>query len=135
MSNQKVSGRTMAEEFIRCGVGLVRAPNQRVHGWLALKEYLKLWTDGRPGLLIFEDCKRLIRDLAAVQHDEKNPSDVAKEPHEYTHSPDAVRYLCAFRAAGAEPEEPERDEYDEGLDYDEAMLGGSLSEDYLTYGG
>ena len=134
-STQKVSGRTMAEEFIRCGVSLVRAPNQRVHGWLALKEYLKLWTDGRPGMLIFEDCKRLIRDLAAVQHDEKNPSDVAKEPHEYTHSVDSIRYLCAFRAMGAEPEEPERDDDDEGLDYDEAMLGGALSEEYLTYGG
>ena len=134
-STQKVSGRTMAEEFIRCGVSLVKAPNQRVHGWLALKEYLKLWPDGRPGMLIFEDCKRLIRDLAAVQHDEKNPSDVAKEPHEYTHSPDAIRYLCAFRAMGAEPEEPEREDDDERMDYDDAMLGGALSEEYLTYGG
>nr|DAG01128.1 MAG TPA: Large subunit terminase [Myoviridae sp. ctEtC12] len=134
-STQKVSGRTMAEEFIRCGVSLIKAPNQRVHGWLALKEYLKLWPDGRPGMLIFEDCKRLIRDLAAVQHDEKNPSDVAKEPHEYTHSPDAIRYLCAFRAMGAEPEEPEREDDDERMDYDDAMLGGALSEEYLTYGG
>ena len=68
-STQKVSGRTMAEEFIRCGVSLIKAPNQRVHGWLALKEYLKLWPDGRPGMLIFEDCKRLIRDLAAVRRE------------------------------------------------------------------
>ena len=134
-STQKVSGRTMAEEFIRCGVSLVKAPNQRVHGWLALKEYLKLWPDGRPGMLIFEDCKRLIRDMAAVQHDEKNPSDVAKEPHEYTHSVDSIRYLCAFRAMGAEPEEPEREDDDERMDYDDAMLGGALSEEYLTYGG
>ena len=38
----------------------------------------------------------LIRTLPAVQHDEKNPNDVANEPHELTHAPDALRYFCTM---------------------------------------
>lgn len=134
-STQKDTGRTMAELFMRSGVNLVRSSNQRVHGWMAMKEFLKLREDGLPGLVVFEGCQRLIRDISAVQHDEKNPSDVAKQPHEYTHTVDSIRYLCAFRAAGPEnePEEPERE--DGYVDYDENMLGGAVSGSYLGYGG
>ncbi len=135
-STQKDTGRTMAEIFAGCGVPLARASNRRVHGWMAVKEALKLWEDGRPGLLVFEDCTQLIRDLATVQHDEKDPSDVAKEPHEYTHSPDAIRYLCVFRAMGAEAEaEPEEEDEDGLRSYDEFMTGGDVAESYLDFGG
>ena len=133
-STQKDSGRTMAEIFVGCGVPLVKASNQRVHGWMAMKEFLKLREDGMPGLVVFDTCTRLIRDISAVQHDEKNPSDVAKEPHEYTHSPDAIRYLCVFRAMGAEPEPEPKDE-DELLAYDDYMTGGDTSASYLDFGG
>ena len=132
-SKQKDSGRTMAEIFTKCGVTLAKASNQRIHGWMVLKEFLKIREDGLPGLMVFEDCVNLIRDMAAVQHDEKNPNDVAKEPHEYTHSPDAIRYLCVFRALGAEPEPEERDE-DEGMDYDDYMTGGETAASYLDFG-
>lgn len=135
-STQKDTGRTMAEIFTRCGVSLAKASNRRIHGWMAVKEFLKLREDGKPGLLVFEGCERLIRDLNAVQHDEKNPSDVAKEPHMYTHSPDALRYLCVFHALGAQELEPEdnRDD-DAGMEYDEFMTGGDAGRDYLEYGG
>ena len=133
-STQKDSGRTMAEIFCNCGVPLVRASNQRVHGWLVMKEFLKLREDGMPGLVVFDTCSRLIRDISAVQHDEKNPSDVAKEPHEYTHSPDAIRYLCVFRAMGAQPE-PEQPDEDEGPEYDDYMTGGETADSYLDFGG
>ena len=133
-STQKDSGRTMAEIFQQSGVTLVKASNQRVHGWMATKEFLKMRADGMPGLLVFEDCTCLIRDMAAVQHDGKNPNDVAKQPHEYTHSPDALRYLCVFHAMGAQPEDEERDG-DEGVGYDDYMTGGQLSGGYLEFGG
>lgn len=133
-TTQKDTGRTMAEIYAANGVPLVRASNHRVHGWMAVKEYLRLREDGMPGLLVSSDCPRLIRDMAAVQHDAKNPSDVAREPHEYTHSPDALRYLCVFRAAGAEPEEPELDE-DDLTAYDDFMAGGECPESYLDFGG
>ena len=53
-----------------------------------------------------------------------------------THAPDAVRYLCAFRAMGARPAAgPEGGEEDAEMDYDALMTGGESDESYLEYGG
>ena len=129
-STQKDSGRTMAELFAAHGVPPVKAPNSRVQGWMAMKECLKQRPDGSPGLVIFPDCGRLIRDLEVVQHDSKNPSDVANTPHEYTHSPDAIRYLCAFRTGdGGQPEEKWEDQ-----SYAQYLIGQGRSESLLRYG-
>lgn len=133
-NTQKDTGRTMAEVFTTNGIGLVRANNARIQGWLILKEFLKMRPDGKPGLLMTEDCPRLIKDLPALQHDEKNPSDCAKEPHDITHSPDAIRYGLIFRTMAAEAEEVRADEEDEGLeDYDDAMTGGEAAASYIGY--
>jgi phage terminase large subunit len=123
----------MAEVFTQNGIGLVKASNARVQGWLIVKEFLKMRSDGKPGLLITEDCQRLIKDLPALQHDEKNPSDVAKEPHDITHVNDAMRYGLIFRTLSAEVEVL-REEEEEGLtDYEEAMTGGEASASYITF--
>lgn len=119
---QKDTGRTMGELFALNGVPLVTASNRRVQGWMAMKEFLKLRADGRPGMLIFSDCVELIRDLEIIQHDEHQTNDVAKEPHRYTHSPDAMRYLCAWRMTRAQEEEDQEDR--EGMDYQKFMCGG-----------
>ena len=133
-STQKDTGKTMAEIYMQNGIGLVRASNSRVQGWLQVKEALKLRPDGRPGLLVTSDCTTLIQNLPAVQHDEKNPSDVAKEPHELTHSCDALRYFCIYRTMGAERVESADEDEDENLeDYDHAMTGGEPDDSYLAY--
>lgn len=134
-STQKDTGRTMAELFVRCGVLLVKGSNQRVQGWMAMKEFLKIREDGAPGMLFFPDCRQFSRDVLAVQHDEKNPADVAREPHEYTHTTDAIRYLCAFHALGAEEEVPVYRDEDELMDYGEFMTGGGPSAGYMSFGG
>ena len=132
-STQKDTGRTMAEVFTLNGIGLVKASNARIQGWLVLKEFLKLRPDGRPGLLVTKECPRLIKDLPALQHDDKNPSDCAKEPHDITHAPDAIRYGLIYRTMGAEHAPAPPDE-DEGLeDYDDAMTGGEADGSYLAY--
>lgn len=136
-STQKDSGRTMAEVFTQNGIGLVRASNSRVQGWMLVKEALKLRQDKKPGLMVFDCCDRLIRDLPSLQHDDKNPSDCAKEPHDITHAPDACRYFCAFRAMGAKgflPKAAVPDEDEELADYDTAMCGGRVSKSYLAFG-
>ncbi len=136
-STMKDTGKTMAEIYTREGIGLVKASNQRVQGWMIVKEGLKDRADGKPGLMISADCARLIRDLPALQHDEKNPSDCAKQPHDITHVPDALRYGMVYRTMGAVMT-PVRDleAEDERLeDYDEYMTGGGAAESYLTYGG
>lgn len=67
-------------------------------------------------------CPNLVRCLPLVQIDEKNPNDVANEPHELTHSVDAIRYFCAGRPLPAERPKTEEElwedsELSEFLDY------------------
>jgi len=139
-NRQKDSGKSMAELFAENGLGLVRASNNRVQGWMALKEMLKpMQSDiDKPGFLVTEDCVGLIENLPVIQHDEKNPSDCATEPHDITHIVDAARYYAVTRTLGAErPEAPQAALEPEDLleDYDAAMTGGDMDEGYLEYGG
>lgn len=139
-NRQKDSGRSMAELFMENGVGIIRGSNNRVQGWMAVKELLKPLSgpQDRPGLLVTSNCQALISHIAAIQHDEKNPSDCAVQPHEITHICDAIRYFCVTRTLGAERvESPVPEDFeDSGMtDYDDEMTGGEMSEDYLEYGG
>lgn len=137
-NRQKDSGKNMAELFMQNGIGLLKASNSRIQGWLALKELMKLRKDGKPGLIIFSDCKSLIEFLPALQHDTKNPSDCAKEPHEITHAPDALRYFAVMRTMPAIKNAvitPE-DDFDDGRgasDYDSVMCGGEPQESYIFF--
>lgn len=78
---------------------LTKANNDRPNGWLAVKEMLALKKDSqgnfRPQLYICENCTNLIRTLPLLVFDPKKPEDCLKDPHEITHAPDALRYLCA----------------------------------------
>lgn len=134
-STQKDTGKTMAQVFLENGLGLVKANNSRVQGWMALKELLKPMKDGRPGLLVFESCKGLIDDLMAIQHDEKNVSDCAKNPHEITHRPDALRYFCQLRTMPPEKDAEEEEYFEprQAQSYDDYMTGGELDDSYLGY--
>ncbi len=134
-STQKDTGRTMAEIFTQCGLGLVKANNSRVQGWMALKELLKPMDDGKPGLMISSECTRLIDNLPSLQHSDKNPSDVATEPHDITHFPDALRYFAQMRTMKAFKSIviEDWDEPDTESEYDEAMCGGEMNRGYLNY--
>lgn len=134
-STLKDTGKTIAQIFMENGLGLVKANNSRVQGWMAMKELLKPMGDEKPGLLIFSDCHGLIDDIQALQFDDKNPSDCAKNPHEVTHRPDACRYFCQSRVMTPEmmtAYEPDDDGY-RVMDYDDVMCGGEVSRAYLTY--
>ena len=50
----------------------------------------------------------LIRCLPAIQFDTKNPNDCANQPHELTHSCDALRYFAVSRPLRGGDEEPSR---------------------------
>lgn len=138
-NRQKDSGRSMAEIFAENGVGLLKASNNRVQGWALTKEMLKPMRSpqDKPGLLVAEDCRGLIRNVQLILHDEKNPSDCATEPHDVTHICDALRYFCITRTLGAERMEVSaEDEFGErGTDYDEAMTGSEADDSYITFGG
>ncbi len=138
-NRQKDSGKSMAELFAENGLGIIRASNNRIQGWMAIKEMLKPMRDDndRPGLLVTEECAGLVRNLPVIQHDDKNPSDCSTEPHSITHIIDALRYYCVTRTLMPDKPIPatEYADMDDLQDYDEAMTGGDISDDYLTYGG
>ncbi len=125
----KETGKSMAELFYDNGVLLTKAANGRVDGWLNLKEWLKNVPDGtgesHPRLRVFINCPKLIRCMPNLQHDEKKVSDVATEPHEITHLPDALRCLMDGR-----PRCPEAatEKYLEEHTYDNQV------EEFLDYG-
>ena len=95
------TGKSVADIFAEQGIYLYRAKNDRVMGWYNVKEWLKIGIDEygqkTSALRIFENCYNLIRCFPLAQYDDKNPNDVAKEPHEITHALDAIRYFCAGR--------------------------------------
>lgn len=136
-SRQKDTGKSMAELFMVNGLPLVKASNNRVQGWLQVKEFLKDQEDGKPGLVFFNGCRRICEELSEIQTDDNNPNDVAKEPHDITHGPDGLRYFCVSRSLPGEPEKgaPEPDEEFSAPenDYDEVMTGGEAGADYIMY--
>jgi phage terminase large subunit len=102
------TGKSVADIFTEHGVYLTRTSNDRVDGWMAVKEWLKpsRCEDGieRPRLRFFPNCRNIIRTLPLLQYDEKRPNDVKNEPHELTHAPDALRGFCVYWTVnGSEP--------------------------------
>ena len=97
-NGRQETGRSVAEIFAEQGIFLSRSSNDRASGWLAVRERLKIYPgeDGVPeaGLRIFSCCSNLIRTLPQLRYDEKRPWDCAREPHELTHAPDAIRGFC-----------------------------------------
>lgn len=100
------TGRSTAEIFYENGVKLTQSSNNRVQGWLAVKEWLKIRKKRHEqtgelieesDLVILNSCLKLIEYLPQIQIDSKNPNDCANEPHELTHICDALRYFCVNR--------------------------------------
>lgn len=95
-SRSQETGKSKAIIFGEAGLDIAPSNNDREAGWLAIKELLKLDANGSPRLHIFSNCKWLIKYLPELMRDEKKPTDCATEPHEITHSPDALRYFAIY---------------------------------------
>jgi phage terminase large subunit len=142
---QSIGGKCAAEEFMINGISVVRANNNRVQGHTLVKQMLsnmpeedKSPDEWKPQLLIFDTCPHLIDDLPAIEIDDKNPNDCAKEPHDITHIIDALRYFCISRTMAAATEEDRsrliEDEDGEAVEeYDSYLTGGEISESYMSY--
>lgn len=99
-NRHKETGKSTADIFEEGDITLYKTNNDRIQGWLQMKEWLKPYKDEQgcmtARLKIFSTCKNLIRCLPQVQHDEKRVGDIANEPHELTHSVDAIRGFCVY---------------------------------------
>jgi phage terminase large subunit len=105
-NRRQETGKSAFDIFRENGESCTKSDNRRVDGWYATKEWLNPYEakDEQTGQLkktaklrIFSNCTNLIRTLPQLQRDEKDPNDVATEPHELTHLPDALRGFCIMR--------------------------------------
>jgi len=121
-NRRQETGKSAMDIFRENGETLYRAGADREDGWLAVKEWLKIFEtkDEQTGetintakLKIFSNCKNLIRTLPQLKQCEDNPNDVEEnKPHEITHAPDALRYFCIMRTTSTFIKE-EKDPYDD----------------------
>jgi phage terminase large subunit len=116
-SRTKDSGITIQETFSKHGVRLTQVSNKRVQGWLTVKEHLAVIDTRdaitgapikRANLTIFNTCATLIKHIAMIQRDDKDPNDCATQPHDITHICDALRYGLASRNKNATLTEDKR---------------------------
>lgn len=114
---QSATGKSTALLFDESGFALTRANNDRIAGWMAIKELLKPFEQLQPDgtkiktarLKIFRTCSNLIRTLPLLQFDEKKINDAATEPHEVTHAPDALRYFAISWTYPPAPQEKQKE--------------------------
>lgn len=95
-NRQRESGKSIADIFAAKNIPLIKASNNRINGWLCVKEQMKVYKENgeeKSSLVIFKNCENLINALPRLLRDEKNPSDVSIHPHNITHAPDALRYF------------------------------------------
>ena len=95
------SGKSRAALFREEGVAFARSSNDRLAGWMAVKELLSEAADGLPRLQIFRTCRELCRCLPMLLSDPLRPGDVLTEPHAITHAPDALRGFAVYHTAPA----------------------------------
>ncbi len=79
-----------AEEYLKEGIALTRADNDRLSGKRKVDRLLGNLADGKPGLQFFRSCINSIATLPALPRDEHNVEDVdtSAEDHAY----DALKY-------------------------------------------
>lgn len=103
------TGRSVADIFAEHGIALTKTSNDRLDGWMAMHERLHVFEDERgqrvAKLRIFPGCTNLIRTLPQLRYDDKRVNDVATEPHELTHSADAIRGFCVYWVRAAHIQE------------------------------
>lgn len=102
------TGKSAAEIFYENGVKLTKCSADRINGWLAMKEWIRPFEERdeqtgemvtKTNMYVFSNCITVIKHLPAIQHDDKNPNDVATEPHILTHITDSIRYFCISKPA------------------------------------
>jgi phage terminase large subunit len=148
-NRRQETGMSAEDIFKQNGVTLKKSNNNRVQGWYAVKENLKIYEskDEQAGniirtadLKIFKNCTNLIRCIPQVQHDERDGNDVANEPHEITHINDALRGYCIERTQATkektdiELEREQREKYRRQQTV-RAIGGRTATKSFMKYGG
>jgi phage terminase large subunit-like protein len=140
------TGKSAAMIFYEKGISLLRTSNDRENGWLNIHEWLRPYKrrDEQTGeeittaKLTFDEGldPDLWKHLTTIQKSEKNPNDVAVQPHEVTHYPDSLRCFCVSRMLSSS--EPEADKHynfeSEKPKSGNSYFGSVPNEDYFSGG-
>ena len=113
-NRRQETGRSVADIFAENGIRLTKSNNDRIDGWMSMKEWLAPFQDEQ-GIMVaklrfFPGCVNAIRCIPAVQHSETKPNDISDKPHELTHAPDAIRYFTIYRSRGSRKTQPMSEE-------------------------
>ena len=137
------TGKSAAMIFYENGITLLRTSNDRESGWLNVHEWLRPFKrkDEQTGeeittarLTIDEGVDPdLWKHLTTIQKSDKNPNDVATQPHEPTHYPDSLRCFCVSRMiATVEPSKAKRDPFYDRNEETDTYFGRTPSESYFS---
>jgi len=103
------TGKSRAILFAENGISLTKTNNDLKAGCLAMKELLCHAEGQKSKLTVWENsAPNLVRCLKKIQRDEKKPDVYANEPHELTHSVDALRYYSIYWTNPAKNEEKQK---------------------------
>ena len=96
------TGKSRAVLFGEHGLNLTKVNNDMNAGCMAMKEILSHAEGQKSKLTILNSvAPNLLRCLKKIQTDEKKVDQYAKDPHELTHSVDALRYYAVYWTHGA----------------------------------
>lgn len=142
------TGKSAAAIFYDNGITLMKTANDRVSGWLNVKEYLLPYetrheqigeTFTAAKLTIDEgSAPNLWRCLQKIQKSENDPNDCADQPHELTHLPDSLRAFCVARMLPSRFEEKKKHHdsfFDRDDDNDTSFFGETPDESFFNYNG
>lgn len=91
----KNGGISFAEEAEKHSLWFEKGDNDRIPGWLQVRERLRFDQNGKAKLYFFNNCKAIIRCLPLMMYDEHNAEDLDSELED--HCLDELRYFCMCR--------------------------------------
>ena len=85
-------GLSFAEEAERHSLWFEKGNNNRIPGWMQIRERLKFSPDGKARLYFFNTCKAIIRCMPLMVFDDHNVEDMSSDTED--HCLDELRYMC-----------------------------------------
>lgn len=88
-------GISAAEEAEKHGLWFEKGINDRIPGWLQVRERLRFDENGKAMLYFFKGCKAIIRTMPLMMYDEHKVEDLDSSLED--HACDELRYFCMMR--------------------------------------
>lgn len=88
-------GISIVEEADKRGIWFEKGNNDRIAGWMQVRERLKFDEKGFAMMYIFENCEEFTRTIPLMMFDEHKPEDLDTDLED--HVADEVRYFCMSR--------------------------------------